>query len=190
MSNQNIRWPNLTTFFVRSKYQIYIYIKNQLLKFYKTFRDLGNIALGLAMTATCGTGKVSWHRLKIRVNEHHKNIWYHHSTSPSPLTGAPDRHVSISEITPSIKLFPRIIIYFLESSLKWKLSFSLAVHTEQQQFSVLTTMRGPGFEIFNYILRPSWQNDHQQIEEKNSARQYQRDDYGTNRHSDPGHDQW
>ena len=48
--------------------------KNQLLKFYKTFRDLGNIALGLAMTATCGTGKVSWHRLKILVNEHHKNI--------------------------------------------------------------------------------------------------------------------
>ena len=136
---------------------IYIYIKNQLLKFYKTFRDLGNIALGLAMTATCGTGKVSWHHLKILVNEHHKNIWYHHSTSPSPLTGAPDRHVSY---------FWNKYNNFLESSLKWKLLFSLAVHTEQQQFSVLTTMRGPGFEIFIYTLKPSWQNDHQQIEEK------------------------
>ena len=182
------------TYLVKSKYQMTkldnilcqieisdIYIKNQLLKFYKTFRDLGNIALGLALTATCGTGKVSWHRLKIIVNEHHKNIWYHHSTSPSPLTGAPDRHVSY---------FWNKYNHFLESSLKWKLLFSLAVHTEQQQFSVLTTMRGPGFEIFNYTLKPSWQNDHQQIEEKNCARQYQRDDYGTNRHSDPGHDQW
>ena len=144
-----------------------MYIKSQLLNLYKTFRDLGNIALGLAMTATCGTGKGSWHCLKILVNEHRiSNIWYHHSTSPSPLTGAPDRHVSISEITPSIKLFPRIIMYFLESSLKWKLSFSLAVHTEQQQCGVSTTMRGPGFEISNYTLKPSWQNDHQQIEEK------------------------